>query len=99
MARSLLLEAGDLLGVGRRLQELVRSVHVDDGFVGTGYGTPSPASVEAATLAAATEGLVLDPVYTAKAMAALISYVREGRFSPTQTVLFWHTGGIPGFFA
>ena len=46
-------------------------------FVGSGYGTPTPASDEAAALAAATEGLVLDPVYTAKAMAALIAYVRK----------------------
>ena len=98
-ARRLLVEAGDLLGVGGRLEEQLPSVHVDDGFVGSGYGVPTPESHEAATLAASTEGLVLDPVYTAKAMAALIAYVREGRFSPGQTVLFWHTGGVPGFFA
>ena len=99
VARRLLVESGDRLGVGGRLEEQVHSVHVDDHFVGSGYGMPTPASEEAGALAAATEGLVLDPVYTAKAMAALIAYVREGRFSPTQTVLFWHTGGVPGFFA
>ena len=99
IARGLLLESGGLLGLGDALHELAADVEVDDEFVGGGYGAPTTASLEAATLAAATEGLVLDPVYTAKAMAGLVSYVREGRFSPDQTVLFWHTGGVPGFFA
>ena len=99
VVRLLLVDSGEMLGVGRRLEQLVPSVHVDDAFVGEGYGARTPASEEAAALAAATEGLVLDPVYTAKAMAALITYVREGRFSAAQTVLFWHTGGFPGFFA
>ena len=73
-------------------------VHVDDRFVGEGYGRPTEQSLEAMDLAARTEGLILDPVYTAKSMAAVIAYVREGRFSPDQTLLFWHTGGIPGLF-
>jgi len=42
---------------------------------------------------------VLDPVYTAKAMAGLIKHVREGRFAAGETVLFWHTGGQVGLFA
>ena len=99
VARRLLIDSGELLGVGGRIEEQQRSIHVDDSFVGSGYGVPTPASQEAAALAASTEGLVLDPVYTAKAMAALIAYLREGRFSSGQTVLFWHTGGVPGFFA
>jgi len=48
---------------------------------------------------ARTEGIFLDPTYTAKAMAALLAYVRAGRFDPGATVLFWHTGGLPGIFA
>jgi 1-aminocyclopropane-1-carboxylate deaminase/D-cysteine desulfhydrase-like pyridoxal-dependent ACC family enzyme len=74
-------------------------VEVDDGFVGEGYGIPTPASRDALELAARTEGLLLDPTYTAKAMAALIVYVRSGRLREGQTVVFWHTGGQVGLFA
>ena len=74
-------------------------IQVDDGFVGDGYGIRTEASQEALRLSARTEGLILDPVYTAKAMAGLIVYVRGGRFTADQTVLFWHTGGVPGLFA
>lgn len=72
---------------------------VDHDFVGGGYGSPSDAAVEAITLLARTEGLVLDPVYTAKAMAALLASVRDGRIGAGETVLFWHTGGAPALFA
>jgi 1-aminocyclopropane-1-carboxylate deaminase/D-cysteine desulfhydrase-like pyridoxal-dependent ACC family enzyme len=72
---------------------------VDDGYVGEGYGLPTPASIEAQTLVARTEGILLDPVYTAKAMAGLIGRIRAGAFTSDQTVLFWHTGGVPGYFA
>lgn len=68
-------------------------IEVDDSFVGPGYGIPTTASTEALELAARSEGLFLDPTYTAKAMAGLISYVRTGRFRGDETVLFWHTGG------
>ena len=81
--------------------ELVRRVHVeaDDSFVGEGYGIASPASHEAQSLAARTESLFLDHTYTAKALAALLAYVRAGRFAASETVLFWHTGGQVGLFA
>ncbi|MEX2272323.1 MAG: pyridoxal-phosphate dependent enzyme [Vicinamibacterales bacterium] len=72
---------------------------VDDRFVGPGYGVPTAASTEALELAARTEGLLLDPVYTAKAMAMLIAAVRAGGFDSHDTVLFWHTGGTPALFA
>ena len=75
------------------------AVEVDDSFVGGGYGVPTAASREAIEIAARTEGLLLDPVYTAKAMAGLISRVRAGEYRPYQTVLFWHTGGLPALFA
>ncbi len=55
--------------------------------------------VEAVTLLARLEGLVLDPVYTGKAMAGLIDLVRQGAFEPTGTVVFVHTGGLPALFA
>ena len=60
-----------------------------DGYIGPGYGRPSEAGRAAATLAARTEGLVLDPVFTAKAMAALAERAAED----AGPVVFWHTGG------
>jgi D-cysteine desulfhydrase len=75
------------------------SIEVDDTFVGDGYGVPTDASREALGLAARSEALFLDPVYTAKAMAGLIAYVRQQRFTEKQTVLFWHTGGQVALFA
>jgi 1-aminocyclopropane-1-carboxylate deaminase/D-cysteine desulfhydrase-like pyridoxal-dependent ACC family enzyme len=75
------------------------AIEVDDRFVGDGYGIPTEASREAIELAARTEGVFLDPTYTAKAMAGLIAYVRQQRFVEGQTVLFWHTGGQVGLFA
>jgi D-cysteine desulfhydrase family pyridoxal phosphate-dependent enzyme len=74
-------------------------ITVDDRFVGGGYGIPSDASREAIALTARNEGLLLDPVYSAKAMAALIDYARSGELDKHETVLFWHTGGVPGLFA
>jgi D-cysteine desulfhydrase family pyridoxal phosphate-dependent enzyme len=75
------------------------AVEVDDTFVGGGYGVPTAESTEAMQLVARREGIVLDPVYTAKAMAGLLSRIRAGEFTANQTVLFWHTGGQPGLFA
>jgi len=74
-------------------------VEIDDTYVGGGYGVPTPASIEAQTITARTEGILLDPVYTAKAMAGLIGRIRAGAFHKDQTVLFWHTGGTPAYFA
>lgn len=76
-----------------------RAVHVDHTRFGAGYGKPTPECLEAIRLAARLEGLILDPVYTGKAMAGLMGWVREGRFSDRQSVLFWHTGGAPALFA
>jgi D-cysteine desulfhydrase len=76
-----------------------REIDVDDSEVGAGYGLATPASTEALELMARREGILLDPVYTAKAMAALIARLRAGAFSSDDTILFWHTGGQVGFFA
>jgi L-cysteate sulfo-lyase len=74
-------------------------IDVDDRFVGEGYGLSTDASSEATQLLARTEGIVLDPVYTAKAMAGLIARIRTKEIERDRTVLFWHTGGTPGIFA
>lgn len=74
------------------------AIRFEDGFLGDGYGIPSQETLEALRLCATTEGLILDPVYTGKAMAALISDVRRGR-AGSEPILFWHTGGSSGLFA
>lgn len=84
---------GEMLGV-----ELNDQVTVLDEFTGDGYGIPSPAGEDALAMLARAEGVVLDPVYTAKAMAALIDWVRAGKFSKDDTLLFWHTGGQLALF-
>lgn len=76
-----------------------QDVLVRGGFIGAGYGTPSAEGVAAIRLAARTEGLVLDPTYSGKALAGLIGEVQAGRITPDDTVVFLHTGGEPGLFA
>lgn len=89
---------GIVRGIGG-LESFEGEIEVDDGWVGAGYGVPTNASREAQSMAARTEALFVDHTYTAKALGALIAYVREERFTPDQTVLFWHTGGQVGLFA
>ncbi|MCC6314870.1 MAG: D-cysteine desulfhydrase family protein [Thermomicrobiales bacterium] len=72
---------------------------VDGGFVGDGYGVGTPGGLEAIQLLARTEAVLLDPVYSGKAMAALLAHIRAGEFSPDESVVFLHTGGGPSLFA
>jgi len=74
-------------------------VAIDHTRFGAGYGKPTPECLEAIRVVARREGLLLDPVYTGKAMAGLIGWAREGRFTDRHSVLFWHTGGAPALFA
>jgi len=90
--------------VGRRLQPTrplpdPSALLIDASQVGDGYGIPTTASREATELLARTEGIFLDPTYTAKAMAGLLAARRAGDFGSNDTVLFWHTGGTPSLFA
>jgi 1-aminocyclopropane-1-carboxylate deaminase/D-cysteine desulfhydrase-like pyridoxal-dependent ACC family enzyme len=87
----------ELLGVAP--SALAGPIEVDDSFVGSGYGIPTEGSAQALTMLARTEAVLLDPVYTAKAMAALVAWVREGRFGTDESVVFWHTGGQVALFA
>jgi 1-aminocyclopropane-1-carboxylate deaminase/D-cysteine desulfhydrase-like pyridoxal-dependent ACC family enzyme len=73
------------------------SIELDDSQLGDGYGHPSAAAAEAAELLARTEGILVDPIYTAKALAGLVAGVRSGAWDG-ERVVFWHAGGVPGLF-
>ncbi len=72
---------------------------VHDAYLGGGYGVLGDAERAAIRLLAATEGLLADPVYTGRALAGLLDLIRQGRFRADETVVFWHTGGLPALFA
>ncbi|HUG37053.1 MAG TPA: pyridoxal-phosphate dependent enzyme, partial [Candidatus Limnocylindrales bacterium] len=89
--------AADLLGLDVRLD--ASDVDTSTEHVGAGYGAVTGAANAAIGLFAATEALALDPVYTAKAAAALVADCREARWGRDDVVVFWHTGGLPALFA
>jgi L-cysteate sulfo-lyase len=71
----------------------------DCSYIGPGYGQPTDGMNEAVLMLARFEGLLFDPVYSGKALAGMIDYIREGRFTKGQTIVFLHTGGSAGLFA
>lgn len=89
-------EVLERLGRSERLDRTAASV--DPRFVGDGYAVPTGAADEAMVRFARTTGLVLDRVYTAKAMACLVARDRDGSL-PDGDVVFWHTGGQPALFS
>jgi L-cysteate sulfo-lyase len=66
--------------------------------VGDGYSALTGETMAALTLTARTEGIVLDPIYTGRAMAGLIAAVRDGDIAAGQRTIFLHSGGMPGLF-
>jgi len=70
-----------------------------DDYYGPGYSLPNDKMIEAVKLLARTEGILVDPVYTGKAMAGLIDLVRNGYFKKSEKILFLHTGGSPALYA
>lgn len=70
-----------------------------DDYIGEGYGKITTEGKEALKLVATTEGILLDPVYTGKAMAGLVDHIQQGKIRRGQTVIFLHTGGFPALFA
>jgi D-cysteine desulfhydrase family pyridoxal phosphate-dependent enzyme len=74
-------------------------LHVTDRAVGQGYGMPTTETWDAIRLFARTEGITLEPVYNGKAAAAFVDMVRKGEIGGDETVVFLHTGGLPGLFA
>ncbi len=92
---NLAVETATLLGHRERVSR--EMVVADCDYVGAGYGLIDQGVADALTLAARTEGLLLDPVYSGKAMKGLIALARQGAFEG-QTVVFLHTGGAQGLF-
>jgi D-cysteine desulfhydrase family pyridoxal phosphate-dependent enzyme len=72
---------------------------VNDEYLGGGYAVMGDPERQAIELAARMDGLLVDPVYTGRALAGLIDLIRKGEFKPGEKVLFWHTGGTPALFA
>jgi 1-aminocyclopropane-1-carboxylate deaminase/D-cysteine desulfhydrase-like pyridoxal-dependent ACC family enzyme len=89
----LVVELARMAGVAAPLDH----VEFDGAQLGAGYGMPSDASEEAARLLARTEGVLVDPVYTAKGLAGLIALVRSGALDGRRAI-FWHGGGLPALF-
>jgi D-cysteine desulfhydrase family pyridoxal phosphate-dependent enzyme len=90
--------AADASHAASRPEAPSSTVIVDHDHVGGGYGQLSDECVDAIRTLARNEAIVLDPVYSGKAMAALFDWLREGRVAAHETVLFWHTGGSPALF-
>ncbi len=90
-------QAAELIGIETRLTP--DDILFMGDYLGPGYGQPSDAGIEAMTLLARTEGLLVEHVYTAKALSGLIDHIRGGQFRADQDVVFVHTGGTPAIFA
>jgi len=86
----------ELLGHGA---QALPKIQLWDEYFGPRYGEPNAGTLEAVRLLASQEGLLLDPVYTGKAMAGLLDGLRRDRFAKPGPVLFLHTGGSPALFA
>ena len=73
------------------------AIDLDETHIGDGYGRPTAEAAEAAAILGRTEAILVDPIYTAKALAGLIAGVRSGAWDG-ERVVFWHAGGLPGLF-
>ena len=91
------VSAGRLTNSGLNREQL--RVEVNANYLGGGYSVVGDLERDAIRAVARTEGLLLDPVYTARAMGGLIDLIRRGEFSKGQNVLFWHTGGVAALSA
>mgnify|MGYP002787514743 CR=1 FL=1 len=99
-------QEGNLLKLARETAALLeidapqaKDVTALDEWVGGGYSVPTDEMIEAVQMLARLEGVLLDPVYSGKAMAGLIGLARRGDFKRGQRVLFVHTGGSPALYA
>jgi D-cysteine desulfhydrase family pyridoxal phosphate-dependent enzyme len=89
--------AAEILGSPVRLHH--QDIITHQQYYGAGYAIPTPEADDAVRMVARTEAILLDPVYTGKAMSGLIDHVRRGEIAPGETIVFLHTGGVPALFA
>jgi L-cysteate sulfo-lyase len=89
-------QTAELLGIPGAVKREAVLANCD--YVGAGYGVPTAGMIEAVTLLARSEGILLDPVYSGKGMAGLIDLIRQGRWRKGQNVVFLHTGGAVGLY-
>ncbi len=73
-------------------------VIVRNDYLGNGYGVVGDLERRAIRMVAQSEGILLDPVYTGRAMGGLLDMIERGEFTARDTILFWHTGGTPALF-
>ena len=90
-------EAGERIGVDASF--VGDDIELFEEFVGPDYGVVTPGCLEAMAVLARTEGILVDPSYSGKALAGLIDHIRSGRLDPEEPVVFVHTGGTPALFA
>lgn len=84
--------------IGLDTLSLPDKIDVNDDYIGPGYGLLTEIEREAISLLAEKEGILLDPRYTGRAFGGLIDLIRWGAFTRNQTILFWHTGGLPSLY-
>ena len=94
---NLVQRTGDFVGIREKIPR--ESVLCFGDYVGPGYSLPTSEMTEAVKMVARTEAILLDPVYTGKAMAGLIDLAHKGFFKKDENVLFLHTGGSPALYA
>lgn len=93
---AVLHQSQDYLGLPHTPGDELR---IEEGYIGAGYTRLYPEVRNAIRLLAQCEGIILDPVYTGKAMVGLLDLIRQGRYQPGQHVVFLHTGGVPEVFS
>jgi D-cysteine desulfhydrase family pyridoxal phosphate-dependent enzyme len=87
-----------LAGSARTFECCEDDLVVFDQYLQEGYGIPNQSTIETIRLLARVEGILLDPVYTGRALNGLLDLVKKGYFQPRQNVVFLHTGGMPAIF-
>ena len=90
-------DTAEFLGIDEPVAE--PDVLVNSDYLGGGYGVVGQAELEAIQTFARSEGLLLDPVYTGRAAAGMTDLIRKNTFRADESILFWHTGGVPALFA
>lgn len=93
------LERETVATFGLEIDESATPIHLLDGFKGAGYGIPSPEAIDLIGICARYAGMLLDPVYTSKALAGMLASIRENGLRPEAVPIFIHTGGVFGLIA